>query len=508
MKWIVVLITLLGAGVARAGPRPNFDPKDVVRQVRARNPVPRPPEPLNPPVDDGEFLIDTTGLHPEWYPALAFDGTNFLVVWEDLRNGADIYGTRVTPGGVVLDPAGIAISVAANYQVVPAVAFDGTNFLVVWQDWRSGSEYDIYGARLSQAGSVLDPSGIAISIAANGQYVPAVAFDGTNFLVVWQDYRSGGEHAIYGARVSQAGIVLDPSGIAISIVASSQLSPAVASDGTNFLVVWMDGRSGYAAIYGARVNQSGIVLDPSGIAISIVASSQLSPAVAFDGTNFLVVWFDYRSGSYTDIYGARLSQAGVVLDSSGIAISVAAEDQYFPAVAFDGANFLVVWEDYRSGSEYDIYGARVTPGGVVFDSGPVVRQEWGQRDPALACGSGGQMLLVYRGWAGTVGGKAYNADRIWGKLDPHPGIAEGRQPTVCSSRPAAAIVRGVLEISSQLTAGSLRPEIGLLDAGGRQVMKLKPGDNDVSGLAPGVYFIRTAQAQAQAQAVRKVIVTR
>jgi hypothetical protein len=403
MKWIVVLITLLGAGVARAGPRPNFDPKDVVRQVRARNPVPRPPEPLNPPVDDGEFLIDTTGLHPEWYPALAFDGTNFLVVWEDLRNGADIYGTRVTPGGVVLDPAGIAISVAANYQVVPAVAFDGTNFLVVWQDWRSGSEYDIYGARLSQAGSVLDPSGIAISIAANGQYVPAVAFD---------------------------------------------------------------------------------------------------------GTNFLVVWFDYRSGSYTDIYGARLSQAGVVLDSSGIAISVAAEDQYFPAVAFDGANFLVVWEDYRSGSEYDIYGARVTPGGVVFDSGPVVRQEWGQRDPALACGSGGQMLLVYRGWAGTVGGKAYNADRIWGKLDPHPGIAEGRQPTVCSSRPAAAIVRGVLEISSQLTAGSLRPEIGLLDAGGRQVMKLKPGDNDVSGLAPGVYFIRTAQAQAQAQAVRKVIVTR
>jgi hypothetical protein len=31
------------------------------------------------------------------------------------------------------------------------------------------------------------------------------------------------------------------------------------------------------------------------------------------------------------------------------------------------------------------------------------------------------------------------------------------------------------------------------------------GANDVRALAPGVYFVREAQAQAQAQAVRKVV---
>jgi len=50
----------------------------------------------------------------------------------------------------------------------------------------------------------------------------------------------------------------------------------------------------------------------------------------------------------------------------------------------------------------------------------------------------------------------------------------------------------------------------LLDVSGRGVLDLHPGANDVRALppalAPGVYFVRMAQAQAQA--LRKVVVTR
>jgi hypothetical protein len=40
---------------------------------------------------------------------------------------------------------------------------------------------------------------------------------------------------------------------------------------------------------------------------------------------------------------------------------------------------------------------------------------------------------------------------------------------------------------------------------GRQVMALSPGPNDVSGLAPGVYFVRS-EDRGERSAVTKVVV--
>jgi len=60
------------------------------------------------------------------------------------------------------------------------------------------------------------------------------------------------------------------------------------------------------------------------------------------------------------------------------------------------------------------------------------------------------------------------------------------------------------------TTPSLRARGELLDICGRNVMTLHPGANDVSHLAPGVYFVRE-QPQASGlkpQAVRKIVIQR
>ena len=369
---------------------------------------------------DSAGILISIGVNRQSYPQIAFDGTNYFVVWRDLRINSDIFGARISQAGVILDLNGIPISATGISERYPSLAFDGTNYLVAWQ-----TSSDIYGARVNLNGTIIDTIPIAISTALDNQEFPSVAFDGTNYLAVWQDERNISTRIdIYGTRVSPAGIVLDTNDIAISTAGANQESPTVAFDGTNYFVVWQDERYsiGNPDIYAARVSSSGLVLDTNGIAISTALRDQEDPAIAFDGTNYLIVWFDERLGR--DIFGARVNQSGVVLDTNGIPISTAVGTQRYPTLTFDGANFLLAWRDYRSGYDYDIYGARVDTSGVVIDSFPVSTQVGYQTRPTIAHGIGNQALITYSGWTGTFQGRIYNTDRIWGTFAPPPGIEE------------------------------------------------------------------------------------
>ncbi|MDH5186830.1 MAG: hypothetical protein OEW70_07200, partial [candidate division WOR-3 bacterium] len=319
----------------------------------------------------GEFLIDTNIVYlpssvKEENPEVGFDGTNYLVIWEDYtldEDNADICGARISQDGTLLDTNIIFITTAQGYQRWPDISFDGTNYLVVWL--AEGGE--IHGARVNQNGVVLDPNGFLISPDANtDEWGPSIAFDGTNYFVVWE------LGTIYGARVNQDGIVLDTNGIAICTTGNSY--PSVAFGQTDYFVVWTDERSNTLDIYGARVSPDGIVLDTNSIPISAAERSQYDPSVAFDGTNFLVVWGDKRNNDTSYVYGARVNQEGVVLDPNGIAISSTLGNWRYPSVGFDGINYLVVWEDFRHGppSYYDIYGSRVNQNGIVLDPDGIV----------------------------------------------------------------------------------------------------------------------------------------
>ena len=72
------------------------------------------------------------------------------------------------------------------------------------------------------------------------------------------------------------------------------------------------------------------------------------------------------------------------------------------------------------------------------------------------------------------------------------------------------IVRGVLLLGDCPRTGTV-PKTVLLDISGRKVLDLHPGANDVSGLAPGVYFCRRTAGSASSagpSAVTKVVIQR
>jgi hypothetical protein len=167
-------------------------------------------------------------------------------------------------------------------------------------------------------------------------------------------------------------------------------------------------------------------------------------------------------------------------------------------MTFDGANFIVTWTDGRSGACTDIYGARVTPGGTVIDNFPVVTGDGSQWSADLCAAPGGQVLLAFGGWTGSVAGRTYNTYRIWGKFGPFPAVAERPGVDLAACEYGMTILHDVL---------FLPPAIGreasnvLLDISGSQVMSLHPGRNDVGHLPSGVYFVNGTGTSS----VRKVV---
>ncbi|MDP8222250.1 MAG: hypothetical protein P9L99_02735 [Candidatus Lernaella stagnicola] len=320
-------------------------------------------------LDSTGFAVSNTAATQE-LPVVGFDNVSFLVAWVDDRNGnKDMFATRVTSSGTVISPSGIAVSEAADIQSYPCLAFDGTRHLMAWQDFRDGgtTNYDILGAFISHDDVVYPPTGLTFATQrpANLEQYPAVAFDGTNYFVVWRDLRYGHDVDIFGARITQSGDAIDSAGINLTSAVGDQEYPTVAFGDTNYLAVWEDRRSGVYDIYGTRVSLGGDVLDPGGILISDAVGEQRKPDVAFDDTSFLVAWQDQRGGD-TDIYATQVDNDGVVAHPAGLLVSDAASSQEYPAVCATTGMSLVVWQDLRVGN-HDIYGARVNAAGTVLD---------------------------------------------------------------------------------------------------------------------------------------------
>jgi hypothetical protein len=393
----------------------------------------------------------------------------------------------------------MVVNDGAGYKYCLATAFGDSVYLVAWADYRTGEGPDIYCSRVTADGQVLDPDGIVVSAEASNQDYPDVSFDGENFLVVWQDDRNASFLNIYGARVSPAGAVLDPGGIVVAADTFGDWHPSVGFTGIDHLVVWEGHNSREVDIYGALVSPGGIVTRPR-FPISGASGEQLSPVVARGPTNSLVVWQDMRQSDY-DIFAARVRTDGTVLDTSGIMVAGTSSFDYMPRVTADGAGFRVAWVRANL-----LAVARVDTSGDVGRTSDWFDVSSPDQGYDVVQGGGPELFALFSNRTDSAGGRYYGTDRLWGKLDQVPGIEQADSRQLGSATRGATIVRGVLFLPSSLVPHPA----SLLDISGRKALDLRPGENDVRGLAPGVYFVREAQAQAQAQAqaVRKVVVTR
>jgi Divergent InlB B-repeat domain len=183
---------------------------------------------------------------------------------------------------------------------------------------------------------------------------PAVAFDGTNYLVAWTQFEPGSNarYTIYSARVSQTGTVLG-SPFAVPPLnflapATTHYRPAVASDGSAWLVVSSGSANGVEDVYGARVGADGGVLDRPAVKISRSETANArAPSLVFDGTQYVAAWVNVPflvGAPPLGVYGARISTAGEVRDPGGVRLS-SADMNGAVALAADGLGTTLVAYD-------------------------------------------------------------------------------------------------------------------------------------------------------------------
>ncbi len=323
-----------------------------------------------------------------------WDGGEFLIGYQwppDLR------AVRVSSDGVLLDAAPIVLDPAGG--TAPLFASNGATTAVVWG---SGTLYSDVVSRAVRSFDDLAaaPVHLVSQSAALERHVQLAA--GPNGpLAVWRARYPN--PAIAGGIVGSAPTTIAPAN------QFDQQSPEAARGRDAFLVVWREqqldpfDQDRTFRIMGRRVSFLGVPLDvPFLIASStlpVFTSAEPTIAVASDGTNWLVVFPDDQ----LTVRGVRVSAEGAVLDAKPITLSLGPPHFAIPGsphVVWNGSKYIVVWaEDPHNPiiipppgpPSSQLYETRLTAAGVVVDTKLI----WnGGFVPDLALAAGADRFLL------------------------------------------------------------------------------------------------------------------
>lgn len=293
------------------------------------------------------------------------------------QSGNDIFAARLDAQGALLDPLPIAVNMAGGAQGPPRVAWNGSAWLVAWVGQVSTEFYftdALLAARIAPDGALLDPVPIVIRPDMAGGTFGDVASDGNGWAVFFTGW-NGLDSLVYGARIAADGTLLDATPKSVVSTGGSPSTPyGVSADwaADRYLVTWSQWAAGLDDVRGRLMDA---VLAPKGAAFNVATSAdyEVNPEVASNGSQFFVVWDRYNSccvGGASKAYGTRVTTAGAVLDGPiGLAIYDTGGYGFQgcdPSVTWDGVQWVASWtQPVAAGLQVDA--ARISAAGVVLD---------------------------------------------------------------------------------------------------------------------------------------------
>ena len=316
---------------------------------------------------NGIVITDTTGT--EFNHVMISDGNGGVIIcWQHfLGFGSELnlYAQHLDNNGLTLwSGDGNVVCEATENQMDPAICEDGNGgAIIAWLDDRNeDNSPDIYAQRISAEGAVQwTADGLMICGNSSPQSEPRICSDGNGgAVIIWKDNRND-EGDIYAQRVDNTGqLFWTNDGIPVCSVNGAQSNPQIVYDNNEgVIVVWEDHRYGMESdIFAQKVNLDGsLAWNADGIPVNTLADNQIEPRIICDEESYAIIVFrDYRSDEWGDIYAQRLDPAGNTLWTvNGEEVCTASGEQSWHRITADGSSGAVItWADNRD-SELDIY---------------------------------------------------------------------------------------------------------------------------------------------------------
>ncbi|MCX6833213.1 MAG: hypothetical protein NT028_13990, partial [candidate division Zixibacteria bacterium] len=347
-------------------------------------------------------LNDNLGANVVNLPEVAALSTGgFVVVWEDSRDGANIYG-QIIGDGANLIGANFRVNGNVNspYRIAPdVVASDDTTFAVVWEDARDGNGHSYFRILKNDGTPLYDDLLLEANYPAAYQFSPQVRFiNGIGYFAGWISTRDAGQ-SVYGQVISKTSTPVDTSFCINGQLADVcwDLRLAAARD-SGVGCVWAD----YTTTAQIKFQKISNLGELSGGDVTMEDNSFIGernfPAIAFRSSGLNVIWTDARNGN-PDILQQRLDLSlSKEFDNLILNDDQTGSQQYTPDIARlpQSAN-AIVWRDCQADGG-DIYLQRNSLSGAPIGAALRINDDPGrslQGNPRIGTSTNGDMIVVW-----------------------------------------------------------------------------------------------------------------
>ena len=340
-------------------------------------------------------------------------------VWEDNRASKKIYGNKL----MELIPSssnGAQISYGDNSSSetdfsLPFFLNTSSGLYTATFDGSSSPKFIRINKLSENLSNVWDSSGIALNAVFDMRNAMLVeTSDGVGCM--WSESRGFNYDIYYQKLDNNGGFTLAENGVEIvNSNADDYIMASVPTPDGKFMIFWMEDAWPASALKYTKIDSDGnteIGWNPSGNSLSDPSfdSRNLVVKTISEESGMLAIWS--QDGNFSDIFAQLINWEGeVVWAEGGIPISEADNDQVnFAFELNENKTYaLVTWEDYRNGSDFEVFGEVIDLETGLPNNGNIqfTADTTNQYNPTISLVQENEFLLVWEDERGY-----YNSDPL------------------------------------------------------------------------------------------------